>query len=269
MSSSLNNELEKRIISVAVALPLFLLLILLHPLSFIAVFIFLSGVSMIELARMYFSKQEQIVAIGLSLALLGWFYFSWWFLEQSFPFLGWYLGFLILIVWIITQPQIPLEKMVFLFTGWWFCIIFPFFWVKTGFLSGRKTVIFLAFLVWLNDIFAYFLGKKWGRHKVVPNISPGKSWEGLLGGLIIAAFFGGVFANFNLIPFSPFLGFLCGFLLGLVGFLGDIFESSLKRRVKLKDSGNFLPGHGGVLDRFDSFFTVGPLVFILGTMWGG
>lgn len=224
---------------------------------------------MIEFARMYFSKPEQTVAITLSLALLSWLYFSWWFLDQNFSFLGWYLGFLMLIVWIMVQARMSLEKIAFLFLGWWFCLIFPLFWVKTGFLTGRKVVVFLAFLVWLNDTFAYFVGKKWGKHKVNPNISPGKSWEGLVGGLVVTTFFGAVFANFNFIPFSPFLGSLVGFLLGLVGFLGDLFESCLKRKAKLKDSGNFLPGHGGVLDRFDSFFTVGPLVFILSTMWGG
>ncbi len=137
-----------------------------------------------------------------------------------------------------------------------------------GITYNRISIVFFALPVWINDIFAYLVGRKWGKHKIVPQISPGKSWEGLAGGIGAATIMGLVLTTPS-ISFSLSQGLLTGFLIALVSFLGDIWESALKRRAGVKDSGSFLPGHGGILDRFDSFFLVGPLVYLLRLSWGG
>ena len=121
---------------------------------------------------------------------------------------------------------------------------------------------FLA--TWIGDTAAYFVGRSFGENKICPSISPGKSWEGLLGG------FFGIFAfNIFYVPYCvPFLGaskdhiIMYAVVVTGLGFLGDIFVSWMKRRVRLKDTGIILPGHGGLLDRFDSVMFVGVIFFI-------
>ncbi|MBL8446893.1 MAG: phosphatidate cytidylyltransferase [Zoogloeaceae bacterium] len=118
--------------------------------------------------------------------------------------------------------------------------------------------------VWLADIGAYFSGRAWGRHKLAPNISPGKTWEGAVGGAALVVTYG-----LGMVWLSGWLGedarkFVI-FAFCLLGFAalsvqGDLFESLLKRQAGLKDSGQILPGHGGILDRIDSLTSTLPLV---------
>lgn len=132
--------------------------------------------------------------------------------------------------------------------------------------NGPYTLLFLFVLIWGADSGAYFVGRAWGKHKLAPAVSPGKSWQGLFGALlttILIAF--GSFYIFN-IPQKIWLGAtaLC-LITVLFSVLGDLFESMMKRNVGLKDSGQILPGHGGVLDRVDSLTAAAP-IFILGTL---
>lgn len=118
--------------------------------------------------------------------------------------------------------------------------------------------------VWANDSCAYLCGSLFGKHKMVPTISPKKSWEGFIAGLL-ASMLIWLALSFALPqlgigwPLACALGFFCG----ITGFIGDLFESRMKRAVQIKDSGKFLPGHGGVLDRFDSLFLVSITAYIL------
>lgn len=118
---------------------------------------------------------------------------------------------------------------------------------------------------WAFDSTAYFVGRKFGRHKLASILSPLKSWEGFIGGLLAT-----IVATFLFL--SDFRGILIGILLGLGVQAGDLFESLLKREANVKDSGNIIPGHGGVLDRFDGFLVgvvfVFPLIrFLVGGVW--
>lgn len=126
-------------------------------------------------------------------------------------------------------------------------------------------LMYVFLLVWCADSGAYFVGRKFGKRKLAPNVSPNKSIEGLIGGLVTAALVAVVVGFWHL---KLSLGALAAFLLlsaltVLVSILGDLFESMLKRRAGIKDSGTILPGHGGVLDRIDSLLSAVP-VFALG-----
>jgi phosphatidate cytidylyltransferase len=122
---------------------------------------------------------------------------------------------------------------------------------------------------WAGDVSAYVIGSRFGHRKLAPRVSPGKTWEGTVAGVIAcgaAAF--GVGALFGL---GRVIVVVIALLLGVVGLAGDLFESSVKRRAGVKDSGTLLPGHGGVLDRLDSTVTGSILVLIvysLGTAGG-
>ncbi len=134
--------------------------------------------------------------------------------------------------------------------------------------NGLWWLIFGLIVTWTNDSAAYFVGVTLGRHKLWPRLSPKKTWEGTVAGWIAAAVVGGLLVE--LTPVSPSLGIwfgvVVGALCGVLALLGDLSISALKRQVGAKDSGNFLPGHGGVLDRMDSLLFVLPFVYQMVTL---
>lgn len=122
-------------------------------------------------------------------------------------------------------------------------------------------------LVWVADISAYFAGRAFGRHKLAPNISPGKTWEGVAGAVIGVLIYGGAVLTFSplagKIPLAlPLLGLML-IVLTAVSVIGDLFESLLKRQAGIKDSSSLLPGHGGVLDRIDALTSTLPLAALI------
>lgn len=131
---------------------------------------------------------------------------------------------------------------------------------------GPGYVILLMMLIWGADTGAYFAGRAFGRHKLAPKVSPGKTWEGVLGGMLLALAVAAV-ATIWLEPAGGLLSFLILVVVTVaVSVLGDLVESLFKRIVDLKDSGGLLPGHGGVMDRIDSLTAAAPL-FTLGLLW--
>ena len=120
--------------------------------------------------------------------------------------------------------------------------------------------LFYLFLVWGNDVFAYLVGISIGRHKMSPRLSPKKSWEGFFGGLI-GSLAMGAFGAF-VVEGSYIMWIGLAFVVSLSSVLGDLVESMFKRDAGVKDSGNFIPGHGGMLDRFDAFILSAPMAFL-------
>jgi len=157
---------------------------------------------------------------------------------------------------IINQFYISVPLLFFTFTPY-----------SKGFFNQYNAMlpIMLMVLVWSSDSWAYVAGKLFGKHKLAPSISPGKTWEGLIGGTILTGLSGYFYVTYFLSPnggligdsnfhnFTPIKGLILGILISIFGTMGDLFESSLKRKAGVKDSGNVLPGHGGMLDRFDAF----------------
>ncbi len=126
--------------------------------------------------------------------------------------------------------------------------------------GGAALVLFLAVLNQGNDVAQYVWGKIFGRHKIVPKVSPNKTWEGFIGGVITTTIMS-VLLGMILTPFSITFSIAVGVLLGVTGFIGDVTFSALKRDLKIKDAGSFIPGHGGILDRIDSLSLSAPLFF--------
>ena len=121
-------------------------------------------------------------------------------------------------------------------------------------------LLFLVLLTEGNDVLQFVWGKGLGRHKVVPRVSPGKTWEGLLGGLVSTTVLAYLLAPV-LTPFGGGESLFVGSALSVFGFFGDLSISSMKRDLSIKDSGDLIPGHGGVLDRVDSLTYTAPLFF--------
>lgn len=121
-------------------------------------------------------------------------------------------------------------------------------------------VFMLFVLIWSSDTFAYLTGKFFGKHKMAPKISPKKTWEGFAGGVILTLILG-----FFIEKYFPDLRgnwMVVGFLVSVFAPIGDLVESQLKRSFAVKDSGNIIPGHGGILDRLDSFLICVPIVYL-------
>lgn len=119
----------------------------------------------------------------------------------------------------------------------------------------------LLMTIWIADSAAYFAGKNFGKNKLAPNISPGKTWEGVAGAMMVVTIFGAIlYIGFDIktLAIFPALWLIAGF-----GVVGDLFESLLKRQANIKDSGNLLPGHGGLLDRVDGIIPSLPMAILM------
>ncbi|AHA05007.1 CDP-diglyceride synthetase [Pediococcus pentosaceus SL4] len=131
---------------------------------------------------------------------------------------------------------------------------------------GLGMLMYLLLTVWSTDSGAYLVGRKIGKTKLAPQISPNKTWEGSIGGTIVAVIVGIIFSVTGLIHYGILATILMTLFLSIAGQLGDLIESSLKRYYGVKDSGRILPGHGGILDRFDSLLLVLPMAYLLGLL---
>lgn len=129
-----------------------------------------------------------------------------------------------------------------------------------GAYSGSKMIVLVFLLIWVNDSFAYLSGRLLGRHKLFERISPGKTIEGSLGGMVLTLVAVGIYCHYAEWISLPVAAGLVAIVV-VFGTLGDLCESMLKRQAGVKDSGKLMPGHGGVLDRFDSVFFVMPFLF--------
>jgi len=173
----------------------------------------------------------------------------------------------LILLLVITYPRsvgLWSSRQVRLLMG--FLVLLPL-WAGLVFLKQQDTsgllVLWLISLVAMADIGAYFAGVRFGKHKLAARVSPGKSWEGVLGGIAANIFFAlGLAIFFGLSPVETLMLALVMLVVGGVSVLGDLFESMIKRHRGVKDSGKLLPGHGGIMDRIDGW-TVAVPVFVL------
>lgn len=121
-------------------------------------------------------------------------------------------------------------------------------------------LLYILIITVFNDFMQYLSGKMFGKNKIIPSVSPNKTWEGLIGGIIASAALSAGLSEF-LTPMNPLQGFVLGAVLAIAGFFGDITMSAIKRDMGVKDTGALLPGHGGILDRLDSMIFTAPLFF--------
>lgn len=172
----------------------------------------------------------------------------------------WFVAF----VWILFFPT-PIPKAVRWISG--VLVLLPVFIAMVSLYDRSSYFLLLALLiVWAADIGGYFCGKMLGRVKLAPSISPGKTWEGVVGGLAVVSALAVAWANFDDRPIAVVLPFFLA--LGAVSVVGDLTVSMFKRTAGVKDSGKLFPGHGGVLDRIDSLAAAAPM-FALGLIWLG
>lgn len=171
-------------------------------------------------------------------------------------------------VWYVLTPRANISDVALtvfgpMYTSLLFTSILKFRAVDPGVMGGILTFAVMA-SIWVNDSFAYIFGSRFGRTKLAPKISPNKSLEGFFGGMLGSVLVWVLISLLGLMPVPVPMAILTGIVLGIFGVIGDLFESRIKRSVGVKDSGNIMPGHGGLLDRHDSMlFGVMAAAFVL------
>ena len=181
-----------------------------------------------------------------------------WLFEAA---IAWWL---VALIWMFFFPT-PVPKVVIWLAG--MLVLVPA-WASLDFLytESPRLLLFVLLIVWVADIGAYFVGKGFGQVKLAPQISPGKTWEGVLGGLTAVAVLASLGSQFLEVDVSVLIPFCLA--VTMLSVVGDLTVSMFKRNAALKDSGSLLPGHGGVLDRIDSLTAAAPL-FALAFNWIG
>jgi len=221
--------------------------------SFAARIVYTSGMAIL-MWLLWYTGLSQVIKPLLAIA------FAWW---------------LCVLLWLsrpqcCAQPSV-LNSILKMLVG---CVVIVPAWAALSFLHGYADrgpvlTLMLLLMVWLADIGAYFAGRRFGKRKLAPAVSPGKTWEGVYGGiassLLFAALAGAWFSG----SLQWTLAFLVVSLLAMLfSVAGDLLESLMKRQSGIKDSGSIIPGHGGIFDRIDSMVAAAPL-FLLGFMWLG
>lgn len=249
------KELLQRVLVALILVPLVLGVLWLGGIFFQGLVFLAVGLALAEFLRITVPDHWGTLLPPMLLLSGWWIFFPHW---AVFSPLGWLLFFGLYLPFFsggMPFPALALASFGTLYVGY-----MASFAVRIR-EEGFPFALSLFLLVWVYDTAAYFLGRLMGRHRLAPRISPGKTIEGTVGGLAVAALFALLLARWGWLP--PRSPALVGLLVGVAAQLGDLFESALKRHYGLKDSSHLLPGHGGMLDRVDSLLFAMPTYFLL------
>jgi phosphatidate cytidylyltransferase len=257
--------MKQRILTAIIAAAVFLPIVMYGGLPFILLTYLLATVGLYELLKMKKIKLFSLPGL-ISLALL-------WILllpDQTFLLdfnytkveLAFLTVLLFLTYTVATKNRFTFEDVAFSILGTIYVGLGFYYFIETRD-AGITYIFYSLFMIWATDSGAYFIGKAMGKKKLWPEISPNKTVEGSIGGVICALIVAILFSFFTDIDASLLQLLVMTIVLSIFGQIGDLVESALKRHYNVKDSGNILPGHGGILDRFDSLLFVWPLLGFL------
>jgi phosphatidate cytidylyltransferase len=266
---SINDAINKRagrklLPSILVSLTLLTLIfgsIYLEPLLFLALICIVIMLGVRELAHAYRTGGIElpdlpIMAAALIILLASWFGDT----EGLAVSTGLIIPVLMFLLLLISQKDFIKRSTSAVFAVFYLAVLGGFILLLANNDDGGKRILALVILIACNDTFAYFAGVLFGKHKMAPTISPKKSWEGLVGGLI-ASLIGGALIFHNSFGVSWYVGAAVGAMTVVTATCGDLIESAIKRDLAIKDMSNLLPGHGGIMDRLDSALFTAPAVW--------
>lgn len=274
---------KTRLISASILIPVTICMIFLLPIiQFLIVVSIICLISAWEWGKMMrFSncihRMWICVIFGLLLIVTtqsflyfnNWYIF--WYIFSSISIAWWILAFLL----ILSYPDSAIfwKKSNILRFLFGILTILPFFW---GILTLRQfhhiddriigtwCLLYVVILIWINDVSAYIIGKTLGKRRLLQTVSPKKTWEGFIGGILISTGISWLFSKYMPIKIiNPYLIFIYSIITIIASIIGDLTESMFKRESGIKDSGNLIPGHGGMLDRIDSLVAAVPIFVYL------
>lgn len=264
------RKLSKRALSGIVFVSLLIFSILFSKITFICLFYFLMMMCLYEFTKMIKLKSIFPPLIGTLLFIFGNVLNA---DDEAYLFFIKIIGVLLFLTIFISFASILFAKkeevvshlgkiflsIIYIVVPFTLMVQIPF--LNTDYDYINTTILGVFILIWTNDTFAFFTGKNIGKHKLLERISPNKTIEGFIGGMVFtfgASFIlANQFTSFSLVQWIVIAG-----IVSIFGVLGDLIESMFKRQAGVKDSSNFIPGHGGFLDRFDSVIFAAPFIFI-------
>lgn len=263
------TNLKQRVLTAIILVIVTVIFIIWSPYSFLLLILVINLLGLWEFYRLFQSytvSPRNISGVILSLAILVSFILAaaaistWRILLINIP-----VVFGIFILELYLKSKYPFHNLAFIFLGI-ICITIPLcFFISIAFLPvGKGTYPYLAlgyfFILWAGDTGAYFVGKYFGKHYLFERISPKKTWEGSVGGAVFAIFVSYLISNY-FVTLNTIDWISIAVIIVVTGTFGDLIKSLMKRSLGLKDSGTILPGHGGILDRFDTLLGSAPFVF--------
>lgn len=266
------SEFLKRTISGFLFVIVLVGAIYIGQITFFILFLTITTATMLEFYHLGLKaklRPQSLLGVFIGMAFFIWSYFySSGRIEQItlYGFVPLFVS--IFVVELYRHQQKPMQNIAFTLLGV-FYIALPFSLMNFLTINGSSysmiynpnILLGILFLVWANDTGAYVVGVSMGKHKMIPRISPKKSWEGFVGGIATTLLVAWIIALvFNDVSLKHWLAI--GLITTFMALLGDLVESMFKRSIGVKDSGKFLPGHGGLLDRFDALIMVLPMVYV-------
>lgn len=262
--------MKQRVITAVVALLIFIPVLVAGGMwiDWLAAFLAAVGIS-----EVFLMKKQILVSVDFTLAALA--TLTWTVPNSFFGFLPKHWSkwgvFYALVMMLLTWTVLSKNKTTFDDIG---VYVLSSLYIGTGFhylaairnsdpVHGLWRLLFAFVIVWTTDTAAYMVGRKFGKHKLWPVISPNKTWEGSIGAVIIAVIVTAIYVNLAPVGGNKTSLIIASFFLSIAGQMGDLVESAYKRFYGVKDSGKILPGHGGILDRFDSTLFVLPIVALI------
>lgn len=267
------SKMKQRIITGVFAGAVYLFLLWLGSLPFALFTALIAVISFLELAAMKKLRRTStviiIASVFVGLIVIGAVFETTSSLSAPSYFIRLLVGLslVLLSATVLSKNRFQFEQASYVLFAV-FYIGFSFYLLVHLRYQSLPLLLFVQIIIWATDSGAYFVGRKWGRHKLAQHISPNKTIEGSAGGILCAILCAIIFQLILQTALFPSWVFLLviSLLIAIAGQLGDLAESAVKRYFMVKDSGAILPGHGGLFDRFDSLIFVLPLLFLLGVI---
>ena len=265
------NNLVKRILTAFFAVPVVVFSIWYNEWTYLALFFIIGGLTMYEYMTLLQQKgiilPTKVIGLGSALIYFYSFFYKKSFVSLSYIYVLYFSAFMVYIACLYqAKNKNSFESMVYSLS----CLLYIAFPFSSLHLSAFTSVgysyqIVLGYLLmlWMNDSSAFFFGKMFGKHKLFYRISPKKTWEGAVLGVIFTVMGSFFIGKKYLGILSPNQWAIIALIVSIVSTYGDLLESLLKRELQIKDSGSIIPGHGGFMDRFDGFLLTSPLLGIL------
>ncbi|MGY0691592.1 phosphatidate cytidylyltransferase [Virgibacillus sp. FSP13] len=258
--------MKQRIITAIIALLVFVPFILYGELPFTLFVYLMATIGLIELIKM---REMSNFLIPSFLAIVFLWIVLWDFDNDSIPVIGLEKSEVMMLFVMLLLTYTVLAKNTFNFEDAGFMFLsavymgIGFYYLIVTREAGLNYIFYALLVIWATDTGAYFFGRAFGKKKLWPKISPNKTIEGAVGGILLACVVGIVFQLIAPFPHTMLYMIIITILVSIFGQIGDLVESAFKRHYDVKDSGKLLPGHGGILDRLDSLLFILPLLHIM------
>jgi phosphatidate cytidylyltransferase len=252
--------LKTRLITTVIGIPILLGVLYNGGILWDTFFVLLGMVGLWEFYSMM--RQKGFIPIVINGYLLLYFLVFYDRLAQLGLFFLFLIFILVVVSSVVNYPRIKITDIALSLTGAFYLGGLLYYPIKIATLREPFMVILLVFLLtWASDTGGYMGGRLFGKHKLAPLLSPGKTWEGAVGAIVLPIIAAGCFSIMAMKNVNPAYVLILGLIVGVLAQFGDLFMSSIKRFFEVKDSGWIIPGHGGALDRFDSFLMAAPAVY--------